>query len=88
MPMASQSAATQRSGSAKDGGAMTGLRDKVSNDRPLRTDRPCRIAAAEADDAALRRICVKGTDAYARALVTAGYRLKAAPGLQDQEPPQ
>ena len=39
---------------------MTGRRSNASNDRPLRTDRPCRIAAAEADDAALRRVCVKG----------------------------
>ena len=67
---------------------MSGRRSNVSNDRPLRTDRPCRIDAAEADDAALRRVCLKGTDAYARALVAAGYRLKAAPGLQDQEPLQ
>ena len=55
------------------GEAMTGRRAEGRNDRPLRTDRPCRIAAAEADDAALRRVCVKVTDAYARALVAAGY---------------
>ena len=53
-------------------------RDKGPNDLdlPLRRDRPSRIGGAEAEDAALRRVCLKGDQAYARALTAAGYQLK------------
>ena len=46
------------------------------------------ISSLDADEASMRRACVEGTAAYANALLAAGYQLKAAPGLQDQEPLQ
>ena len=56
---------------------MTGRRDKVSNDCPLRTDRPSHIGSAESDAAQLRKLCQLGTEAYRLALLNAGYRVEA-----------
>ena len=61
---------------------MTGRRREGPNDRPLRRDRVCKIAAAEVDDDVMRKQCLQGTEEYWLALLSAGYRLKAAaPGL-------
>ena len=63
---------------------MTGRRREGPNDRPLRRDRVCKIAAAEAADAALRRQGEEGTLRYADALKAAGYyQLKTAQALQN-----
>ena len=42
---------------------MTGRSGYVSNDGPLRRDRPSRIGSAEGDDAVVRRQCEEGRGA-------------------------